>query len=141
THPNLFKILIGQILKNRTINIVLGKAVHVLLEPERLQPGRNLVHPWCRHLNRVDREARRTRAIGMPFRSSWTGHQTDRRNGVVQFALQYFGTAACPSSTDQVDGLPRLNFWSPPPSSTDVSTSEVDSEEVCQVRKSPAQSA
>jgi len=36
------------------------------------------------------------------------------------------------SPTDQVDGLPRLNLWSPPPSSTDVSTSEVGREEVRQ---------
>src|SRR5262245_34382011 len=46
------------------------------------------------------------------------------RNG-GQIADARFG-----SRTDQVDGLPRLNSWSPP-SSTDVSTSQVGTEEVC----------
>ena len=38
------------------------------------------------------------------------------------------------SPTDQVDGLPRLNLWSPPPSSTDAPTSEVGAEGVCHYR-------
>src|SRR5262249_54665665 len=36
------------------------------------------------------------------------------------------------SPTDQVDGLISVNLWSPPPSSTDMSTSEAGREEVCQ---------
>src|SRR5215472_18665328 len=37
------------------------------------------------------------------------------------------------SPTDQVDGLPSLNLWSPP-SSTNASTSEIGTEGVCQVQ-------
>src|SRR5262249_36994858 len=40
-------------------------------------------------------------------------------------------TSGCGSPTAQVDGLPSLNLWSPPPSSTDVSTLEGGREELC----------
>ena len=40
---NLFEILIGQVTQN-LVNIILGKALSVLPEPELFEPVRNLLH-------------------------------------------------------------------------------------------------
>src|SRR5215469_8394824 len=41
---NLFEILIGQVTQNLEVNIILGKALSVLPEPELFEPVRNLLH-------------------------------------------------------------------------------------------------
>jgi hypothetical protein len=41
---NLFEVLIGQVAEYREINVVLGKSLGILPEPQRLKPVRNLLH-------------------------------------------------------------------------------------------------
>lgn len=43
-HPNLFEILIVQITQNRKINVILIKAVRVLLDAKPFKPVRNFLH-------------------------------------------------------------------------------------------------
>src|SRR6516164_7555852 len=43
-NANLFEALIGQVTQNIEINIILGKALSVLLETELFEPIRNLLH-------------------------------------------------------------------------------------------------
>jgi hypothetical protein len=51
-HPDLFKVLIGEIGQDGKADVVLGKALRVLSETELLKPLRNLLHrggtPDCR---------------------------------------------------------------------------------------------
>ena len=41
---NLFEVLIGQVIQNSEINIVLGKALGVLVHAELFEPVCNLLH-------------------------------------------------------------------------------------------------
>src|SRR6516165_7666548 len=43
-NANLFEVLISQVAQNGKINIVLGKALNVLLHTELFEPVRNLLH-------------------------------------------------------------------------------------------------
>ena len=43
-HPNLFKVLIGEIGQDGKADVVLGKALRVLLETELLKPVSDLLH-------------------------------------------------------------------------------------------------
>src|SRR5262245_14965168 len=52
----------------------------------------------------------------------------------VFFHSECDGSITSSADLATCDGLPSLNLWSPPPSSTDLSTSEVGREEVYQER-------
>jgi hypothetical protein len=43
-HPDLFEILIVQITQNRKIDVILTKALRILLNAEPFEPVRNLLH-------------------------------------------------------------------------------------------------
>jgi len=43
-NANLFEVLISQVAENGEINMVLGKALNVLLHTELFEPVRNLLH-------------------------------------------------------------------------------------------------
>ena len=45
-HPDLFKVLIGEIGEDRKADVVFGKALRVLQETEPSEPVRRLPHRW-----------------------------------------------------------------------------------------------
>jgi hypothetical protein len=67
-NANLFEVLIGQIGQDDKGNVILGKALSILPESERLEPIRNLLHwrpPPDLALSVLDRQDRKstTRAL------------------------------------------------------------------------------
>ena len=43
-HPDLFKVLIGEIGEDRKADVILGKALRMLPETEPFEPVRRLLH-------------------------------------------------------------------------------------------------
>jgi hypothetical protein len=88
-HPDLFKILIGEIGQDGRADVVLGKALRVLTETELLKPLRNLLHrggtPDCRASSaRIGKFIRQTRnAVGSIFLASSRARALARRQIAV----------------------------------------------------------